>query len=103
MSPCIHCAWHRANRSCHSQLWFVSFYGALGFILPYFNLLLQHYGYSGWQLGVISALRPFVSACCNPLWAALADKHQIHRQVFLLALAVTVAVRPRSPTPCVSI
>jgi nitrate/nitrite transporter NarK len=74
-------------------VWFITFYGAMGFIIPYFNLLLQHYGYKGWQLGVISALRPFVSATCGPIWAALADKHSCHRRIFLTALAVASLVR----------
>ena len=76
-----------------SQIWFVSFYGALGFISPYFNLILQQYGYQGWQLGIVSAVRPFVAAACGPLWAAFADKHSMHRRIFLTTLIATTVVR----------
>ena len=60
--------------------------------MPYYNLILQHDGYTGWQLGVISALRPFVSALFSPFWAAVADKYGIHRHIFLIAVGVTTVV-----------
>jgi MFS family permease len=74
------------------QIWFITFYGALGFISPYFNLILQHFGYVGWQLGIVSAVRPFVSAACGPLWAAVADKYHAHRRIFLSTLFITTVV-----------
>jgi nitrate/nitrite transporter NarK len=76
------------------QIWFVTFYGGLAFIAPYFNLILQRYGYAGWQLGIIAGLRPFISASCSPVWAAMADKFGVHRRIFLCTLIFTIAVRP---------
>lgn len=75
------------------QVWFALFFAGLGFLMPYFNVILQHDGYNGWQLGVISAVRPFVSAAASPVWAALADRYHIHRHIFLVAIAVTTLVR----------
>ena len=36
------------------------YFGVLGIFLPYFNLYCYHLGFSGFQIGVLSALRSLV-------------------------------------------
>lgn len=74
------------------QLWLASFYGCMGFLMPYFNMILAHYGYNGWQIGVISAIRPLASALCGPVWAGLADYYSEHRRILLSCLVLSSVV-----------
>jgi hypothetical protein len=50
-------------------------------------------GYNGLQIGIISAVRPFIGAACAPLFAAVADCTSAHRSIFLGVLALSAAVR----------
>lgn len=63
--------------------------------MPYFYVLLTHMGCTGWQLGVVSGMRPFISAICGPLWAGLADHWQLHRLIFLMSCVISFLVRSR--------
>lgn len=65
--------------------------------MPVFNVLLAHIGYKAWQIGIISVLRPFVSAISGPIFAGLADSMSAHKTLFLATFACGALVRPVLP------
>lgn len=81
------------QRAVCLQIWFTMYYGSLGIIMPYFNVLLAHMGYGARQIGVISILRPLVSGVSGPLLSSTADALSSHHKIFLTALALTSMVR----------
>jgi MFS_1 like family len=72
---------------------------SVGFLMPYFNVLLAHDGYKAWHIGIISALRPMVSTVSGPILSGVADRLAAHREVFLTTLVLSVAVRSTAAMP----
>lgn len=70
-----------------ARLYYFGFFGALGAIVPFFNVYLQQRGMSGTQIGLISAVPPVIALASNPFWGGVADRWQAHQRV-LAALAV---------------
>jgi hypothetical protein len=81
------------------QVWFGSFFMSVGFLMPYFNVLLAHFGYKAWHIGIISALRPMVSTVSGPVLSGVADRLAAHREVFLTTLVLSVAVCSKVAIP----
>eukprot|EP00879_Flechtneria_rotunda_P022677 GHRR01023949.1.p1 GENE.GHRR01023949.1~~GHRR01023949.1.p1 ORF type:complete len:444 (+),score=160.72 GHRR01023949.1:257-1588(+) len=72
--------------------------GASGvFLFPYISVYLASRGMSPAQIGLLAALRPWLSAPLSLTASAAADKHKLHAQL-LLASAATAAVM-RSSLP----
>lgn len=65
-----------------SSLYFF-YFAILGIYLPYFNLYCYHLGFSGFQIGAISALRTLATALFPLIWGAIADKFSIRRPIFI--------------------
>ena len=64
-----------------SQYFF--YFAVMGVVLPYFNLYCYHIGFSGYQIGVISALRSFAIVLFPILWGMLADRFQIRKPIYV--------------------
>jgi hypothetical protein len=64
------------ERCCDAflQVWYFLSTGGQAFVLPYFNVYFDQLGFSKDAIGVLSALRPWLSAPCAVLLCALADK-----------------------------
>jgi MFS transporter, PPP family, 3-phenylpropionic acid transporter len=60
------------------------YFGGMGVFLPYFNLYCYHLGFSGTQIGTLSALRSVVLVLLPLAWGALADHFQARRGLFIL-------------------
>jgi PPP family 3-phenylpropionic acid transporter len=60
------------------------YFGGVGVFLPYFNLYCYHLGFSGTQIGTLSALRSVVLVLLPLAWGALADHFQTRRELFIL-------------------
>ncbi|WP_207683319.1 MFS transporter [Desulfonema magnum] len=60
------------------------YFGVLGIFLPYFNLYCYHLGFSGFQIGVLSALRSAVMVLFSLIWGGLADRFQIRKPIYIL-------------------
>jgi hypothetical protein len=72
--------------------------GASGvFLFPYLNLYLAQRGLSSSQIGLLAALRPWLSAPVGMVGSALADKHQIHAQLLVATAAVSILLRSCLP------
>jgi len=57
-------------------------FASISLVMPYWNLMFRRAGLSEDHIGVIAALRPWVSAPASVLLAALADRLLIHRSMF---------------------
>jgi PPP family 3-phenylpropionic acid transporter len=55
-----------------------------GIFLPYFNLYCYHIGFTGFQIGALSALRSVTLVLFSLAWGVLADRFQIRRPIYIL-------------------
>ena len=60
------------------------YFGVLGIFLPYFNLYCYHIGFTGFQIGALSALRSVTLVLFSLAWGVLADRFQIRRPIYIL-------------------
>lgn len=65
------------------------YFAAIGCLAPFLNIYFMQKGLSGIQIGWLGSIAPLVALVANPIWGAIADRWQIHRQV--LALCALVA------------
>jgi PPP family 3-phenylpropionic acid transporter len=68
------------------------YFGVLGMFLPYFNLYCFHLGFSGVQIGILSALRSLAMIVFPIVWGAVADRYQARRPIYILCNFVGVGV-----------
>ena len=59
------------------------YFGVMGIYLPYFNLYLYHIKLTGFQIGVLSALRSVLLVLFPVLWGMLADRFQARRAIYV--------------------
>ena len=75
------------------QVWFLTYFAALSAISPYLPLYSRRLGLTEQQIGVVGALRPWVSFPTASLWSGLADKHRCHCFVFVGNFAAATLLR----------
>ena len=63
----------------NAKLFYLFFYGAIGFYITFFNIYLQDKGLSGTQIGWLNSIPPLIALVGNPFWGAIADRFRIHR------------------------
>jgi PPP family 3-phenylpropionic acid transporter len=68
------------------------YFGAMGVFLPYFNLYCLHIGFSGFQIGSLSAVRAIVLILFSILWGFLADRKGLRRPIFILCSFASTAL-----------
>ena len=68
------------------------YFGVLGIFLPYFNLYCYHLGFSGLQIGGMSALRSVALVVFPLIWGALADRFHIRRPIYILCNFVSTCI-----------
>jgi len=68
------------------------YFGVLGIFLPYFNLYCYHLGFSGLQIGLLSALRSLTLVLFPLIWGLLADRFQIRKPIFILCTFLSTSV-----------
>lgn len=68
------------------------YFGVLGIFLPYFNLYCYHLGFSGFQIGVLSALRSAVLVLFPLIWGALADRLNVRRPIYILCTIISTSI-----------
>ena len=62
------------------------YFAALAALMPFLVLYYQQLGFSGAQIGLLTALSPLISLVGAPLWTGLADATRRHRLVLSLAI-----------------
>ena len=60
------------------------YFGVLGIHLPFFNLYCYHLGFSGLNIGVLSAVRSVAMVIFPLIWGALADRLGARRPIYIL-------------------
>ena len=68
------------------------YFGVLGIFLPYFNLYCYNLGFSGLQIGILSALRSLAMVLFPLFWGSLADRFQIRRPIYILCTFLSTAI-----------
>ncbi len=65
------------------SLQYFLYFGVLGIFLPYFNLYCHHLGFSGNEIGTLSAAKSLVLVLCSIAWGGLADRFGIRGQIYI--------------------
>jgi MFS family permease len=79
-------AWHHAAlRLRAGYFWY---YAGVGTFSPFAALYYRDLGFSGIEVGVLTALPALGMALSGPLWGAIADARAIHRLLLRVALAL---------------
>jgi PPP family 3-phenylpropionic acid transporter len=60
------------------------YFGVLGIYLPFFNLYCYHLGFSGLNIGILSAVRSVAMVVFPLIWGALADRLSARRPIYIL-------------------
>jgi len=68
------------------------YFGVLGIFLPYFNLYCYHLGFSGFQIGGLSAVRSVALVLFPLIWGALADRIDIRRPIYIVCNVVSTFI-----------
>ncbi|MCP4107208.1 MAG: MFS transporter [Desulfobacteraceae bacterium] len=79
------------NKFVISSQYFL-YFGVMGIFLPYFNLYCYHIGFSGYQIGLLSALRSVVMVLFSLIWGILADRFLVRRPIYILCNFVSMAI-----------
>ncbi len=75
-----------------SKLLYFLYYAAMASLVPFLVVYYEQIGLSGWQVGVLTALSPFMTLLAAPLWTAIADASNQHRLLILVAAGGTLAL-----------
>jgi PPP family 3-phenylpropionic acid transporter len=67
------------------SLFYLTSFGVLGVYLPYFNLYLEDLGFSGLQIGILSALLPLCGVIVPTAGGLLADRLGRRRDLVILS------------------
>lgn len=78
--------WRRSSQ--HVRGGYFWFYAAIGAFTPFTALYFRDLGFSGLQIGVLTALPSVGVAVFGPLWGAVSDSLAIHRLVLRVALVL---------------
>ena len=68
------------------------YFGVMGIFLPYFNLYCYHLDFSGFQIGVLSAIRSFALVLCPPIWGFMADRFQTRRSIYIFCNFISTVI-----------
>ena len=68
------------------------YFGVLGIFLPFFNLYCYHLGFSGFRIGILSAVRSVVMVLFPIIWGALADRLNARRPIYILCNLISALI-----------
>ena len=68
------------------------YFGVLGIFLPFFNLYCYHLGFSGFRIGILSAVRSVVMVLFPIIWGALADRLNARRPIYILCNFISALI-----------
>lgn len=66
------------------------FYAGVGAFVPFNALYYRSLGFSGMELGLLTALPAIATALTGPIWGMLADSRGWHRQIMRAVLVISV-------------
>ena len=68
------------------------YFSVMGIFLPYFNLYCYHLNFSGFQIGVLSAIRSVALILFSLGWGVLADRLKIRRPIYISCNFISTAI-----------
>lgn len=68
------------------------YFGVMGIFLPYFNLYCYHLDFTGFQIGVLSAVRSVALVLAPLVWGALADRFQVRRPIYIFCNCASTVI-----------
>lgn len=68
------------------------YFGVMGVFLPYFNLYCYHIDFSGFQIGILSAIRSIALVLFPLVWGGLADKFHIRRPIYIFCSFISTGI-----------
>jgi PPP family 3-phenylpropionic acid transporter len=68
------------------------YFGVMGIFLPYFNLYCYHLEFTGFQIGVLSAIRSVALVLTPLIWSALADRFQLRKPIYIFCNCISTAI-----------
>jgi MFS transporter, PPP family, 3-phenylpropionic acid transporter len=68
------------------------YFGGMGVYLPFFNLYCFRLGFSGFQIGALSAVRSLVLILFSILWGLLADRFHSRRRIYIFCNFASASV-----------
>jgi PPP family 3-phenylpropionic acid transporter len=71
---------------------YMLYFGANACLFPYFVLYYQSLGFTGAQIGMLSALSPLITLAGAPFWTGIADKTHSHKFVMGVTLLVSIGL-----------
>jgi PPP family 3-phenylpropionic acid transporter len=74
------------NDLTFARLYYFTFMGGWGFVLPFVNLFYVSLGFSGKQIGLITSISAVVGMIASPLWVSEVKKHPHARRILQAAL-----------------
>jgi PPP family 3-phenylpropionic acid transporter len=80
-----------SNKFAIGSQYFI-YFGVLGVFLPYFNLYCYRIGFTGWEIGILSAVRSVVMVLFPLLWGALADRLNLRKPIYVFCNVISTAV-----------
>lgn len=82
---------HRKSRFILASQYFL-YFGVMGIFLPYFNLYCYKLGFTGFQIGVLSASRSVVMVLSPLLLGALADRFRTRKPIYLTCHFISAVI-----------
>jgi PPP family 3-phenylpropionic acid transporter len=76
---------------------YLLYFGANACFLPYIILYYQGLGFSGAQIGILSAVSPLISLAGAPFWTGIADVSHRHRLVMSSTLLASIGLAALFP------
>ena len=68
------------------------YFGVMGVFLPYFNLYCYHLGFSGFEIGSLSAIRSVTMVIFSIVWGVLADRYRARHAIYIGCNAASAAI-----------
>lgn len=68
------------------------YFGVMGMFLPFFNLYCYQLGFSGWQIGALSATRSVTMILFSIFWSLLADRFHARRWIYIACNFISAAM-----------
>src|SRR5690554_3542445 len=68
------------------------FYAGIGAFVPFNALYYRSLGFSGLELGILTALPAIATALLGPMWGILADTFGVHRQIMRVVLLLAAGI-----------
>lgn len=67
-------------------LFYLLFFGALSFYVPFVVLYYQGLGFNGAEIGMLTGIAPLISMLAAPVWTGVADARQQHKLIMSLTV-----------------